>query len=37
MKKNTAIVGGGDVNKLVELRIRDIVDVVKPVIADLTG
>ncbi len=37
LKKTIAIVGGGDVNKLVELRTKDIVDVVKPIIADLTG
>jgi prolyl-tRNA editing enzyme YbaK/EbsC (Cys-tRNA(Pro) deacylase) len=37
LKNTTAIVGGGDVNKLIELRTRDIVDVVRPLIADLTS
>jgi len=34
LKNTTAIVGGGDINKLVELRTKDIVDFVKPVIED---
>ena len=36
LKNRLAIFGGGDVNKLVELRTSDIVDIVKPVITDLT-
>jgi Cys-tRNA(Pro)/Cys-tRNA(Cys) deacylase len=37
LKIENVIAGGGDINKLVELRVKDIVDVVKPTIADLTG
>lgn len=36
LKNTTAIVGGGDVNKLLELRTADIVEIVKPIVADLT-
>ena len=36
-KNTNAIVGGGDMNKLVELRTADIVEIVKPIIADLTA
>jgi len=37
LKNPTAIAGGGDINKLVELRTKDIVEIVKPIIADLTN
>jgi Cys-tRNA(Pro)/Cys-tRNA(Cys) deacylase len=33
----TAIVGGGDINKLLELRTKDIVEIVKPTVADITS
>ncbi|HEX4919870.1 MAG TPA: YbaK/EbsC family protein [Candidatus Bathyarchaeia archaeon] len=36
LEKHTAIVGGGDINKLVELRTKDIVDTLEPIIADLS-
>ena len=36
LEKATAIVGGGDINKLVELRTRDIVDTLEPIVADLS-
>ena len=36
LKNSTAIVGGGDINKLVELKTRDIVDTLSPIIADLS-
>jgi prolyl-tRNA editing enzyme YbaK/EbsC (Cys-tRNA(Pro) deacylase) len=37
LKNPTAIVGGGDINKLVELRTNDIVEIIKPIVADLTN
>lgn len=36
LKNATAIVGGGDANKLVELRTADITSTLNPVVADLT-
>jgi Cys-tRNA(Pro)/Cys-tRNA(Cys) deacylase len=33
----TAIVGGGDTNKLLELQTKDIVEVVKPTVADISS
>ena len=36
VKNRTAIMGGGDINKLVELRTEDIVNRLNPIIADLT-
>ena len=36
LEKDTAIVGGGDINKLVELRTRDIVNTLEPIVADLS-
>lgn len=36
LKNSTAIVGGGDINKLVELRTKDIVDTLNPIVADLS-
>jgi prolyl-tRNA editing enzyme YbaK/EbsC (Cys-tRNA(Pro) deacylase) len=33
----TAIVGGGDINKLLELQTKDIVEIVKPTVADITS
>ena len=36
LKKDTAIVGGGDINKLVEIRIKDIVENIHPVVADMS-
>ena len=36
LKNAISIVGGGDVNKLVELKTEDIVDKVSPIVADLT-
>ena len=36
MKSETAIVGGGDVDKLVEIRTADIVNVLKPKIDDIS-
>jgi prolyl-tRNA editing enzyme YbaK/EbsC (Cys-tRNA(Pro) deacylase) len=35
LKMETVIVGGGDVNKLVEIQTRDIVDVLNPKMADI--
>lgn len=37
LKNANAIVGGGDINKLVELRTADIEEIVRPIIADLTS
>jgi Cys-tRNA(Pro)/Cys-tRNA(Cys) deacylase len=36
LKNHTAIAGGGDTNKLVELHTKDIIETLKPTIADLT-
>jgi Cys-tRNA(Pro)/Cys-tRNA(Cys) deacylase len=36
-KNPTAIAGGGDINKLVELHTKDIIEILKPTIADLTN
>jgi len=36
LEKETAIVGGGDVNKLLEVRTRDIVAFLSPKIADIS-
>jgi len=36
LKNNTTIVGGGDIDKLLEIRAIDIVDVLNPKIADIT-
>ena len=36
LEKETAIVGGGDVNKLLEVRTRDIVAILSPKIADIS-
>ncbi|HEX9196167.1 MAG TPA: YbaK/EbsC family protein [Candidatus Bathyarchaeia archaeon] len=36
LKNHTAIAGGGDINKLVELHTKDIIEILKPTIADLT-
>ena len=36
LQKDTAIVGGGDINKLVEIRTKDIVENVRPVVADMS-
>ena len=36
LKNTIAIVGGGDINKLVELRTADIVEAIKPIIEDVT-
>jgi prolyl-tRNA editing enzyme YbaK/EbsC (Cys-tRNA(Pro) deacylase) len=36
LEKETAIVGGGDVNKLLEARTRDIVAILSPKIADIS-
>ena len=36
VKNKIVIVGGGDTNKLVELRTEDIIHGVNPIIADLT-
>lgn len=35
LQKTTVIAGGGDINKLVELHTKDIVDILKPVVAEL--
>jgi len=35
LQKETAIVGGGDVNKLVEIRTKDMVEVLNPRVADI--
>ena len=37
LEKETAIVGGGDVNKLMEVRTRDIVAILSPKIADISA
>lgn len=37
LKNAHAIVGGGDIDKLVELRTADIVEILNPIIADLTA
>jgi len=36
LKNPTAIAGGGDINKLVELHTKDIIEILKPTITDLT-
>jgi len=36
LEKETAIVGGGDVHKLLEVRTRDIVSILSPKIADIS-
>lgn len=36
LQKTKVIAGGGDVNKLVELETRHIVDIIKPIVADLS-
>jgi prolyl-tRNA editing enzyme YbaK/EbsC (Cys-tRNA(Pro) deacylase) len=36
LKSETAIVGGGDIDKLVEIRTKDIVAVLNPKIADIS-
>jgi prolyl-tRNA editing enzyme YbaK/EbsC (Cys-tRNA(Pro) deacylase) len=36
LKNETTIVGGGDVNKLMEIRTKDIVDILNPKIADIS-
>jgi Cys-tRNA(Pro)/Cys-tRNA(Cys) deacylase len=36
LKNETTIVGGGDVNKLMEIRTKDIVDILNPTIADIS-
>jgi prolyl-tRNA editing enzyme YbaK/EbsC (Cys-tRNA(Pro) deacylase) len=36
LQNDTAIVGGGDINKLVEIRTKDIVENIRPVVADLS-
>jgi len=35
LKSETCIAGGGDVNKLVEMKTQDVVDTLKPRIADI--
>ena len=35
MRNETCIAGGGDVNKLVEMRTRDIVDTLEPRVVDI--
>jgi prolyl-tRNA editing enzyme YbaK/EbsC (Cys-tRNA(Pro) deacylase) len=37
LENPTAIVGGGDISKLLELQTKDIVEFVKPTVADITG
>jgi prolyl-tRNA editing enzyme YbaK/EbsC (Cys-tRNA(Pro) deacylase) len=36
LRNETAIVGGGDVNKLLEVRTRDMVAILSPKIADIS-
>jgi prolyl-tRNA editing enzyme YbaK/EbsC (Cys-tRNA(Pro) deacylase) len=36
LKSETCIVGGGDVNKLMEVKTQDIVDTLKPKIAEIS-
>ncbi len=36
LQKTTVIAGGGDINILVELHVKDIVDILKPIVAELT-
>ena len=36
LEDETVIVGGGDINKLVEIRTKDIVASIKPTIADIS-
>jgi Cys-tRNA(Pro)/Cys-tRNA(Cys) deacylase len=36
LKNETTIVGGGDIDKLLEIRTKDIVDILNPKIADIT-
>ena len=36
LQSDTAIVGGGDINKLVEIRTKDIVENIRPVVADMS-
>ena len=35
LKSETCIAGGGDVNKLMEMKTKDVVDMLKPRIADI--
>ena len=37
LKSATAIFGGGDVNMLVELRTKDIVEIAKPIVTDVAS
>lgn len=37
LKSETAIIGGGDLDKLVEVRTEDIVGILKPKIADISN
>jgi prolyl-tRNA editing enzyme YbaK/EbsC (Cys-tRNA(Pro) deacylase) len=36
LNKETAIVGGGDVNKLLEVGTKDIVAILRPIIVDIS-
>jgi len=36
LKNETTVVGGGDIDKLLEIRTKDIVDILNPKIADIT-
>ena len=36
LKNETTIVGGGDIDKLLEIRTKDMVDILNPKIADIT-
>lgn len=36
LQKDTAIVGGGDINKLVEVKTKDIVETIGAIVADLS-
>jgi prolyl-tRNA editing enzyme YbaK/EbsC (Cys-tRNA(Pro) deacylase) len=36
LKNETTIVGGGDVDKLMKIRTKDIVDILNPMIADIS-
>lgn len=37
LRNTTVIVGGGDINRLAELRTKDIVEIIKPIVADITS
>jgi len=37
LKNATAIFGGGDVNMLVELRTKDIVEIANPIVTDVAS